>query len=216
MSSYIIAIVLFSIGSGQRYQNKVTLQTSWETGFGKPSSVAMIGQAAQSVMQVVLLSNMPQLVLSILYFLSNSILTNMVVAAEYDAYVIHRKPLRVSWPTGEQRSTRYPSLPYRYRVPFMVLAVALHWLVSQSLFFTQVRLFDIDGEVVERWSTTRCGYSLVAILTTLIVGAIATLSLVGLGLRKYKSSMRLPIYSSIEISAACHSREDGQDVASGS
>ncbi|PLB51183.1 hypothetical protein P170DRAFT_455443 [Aspergillus steynii IBT 23096] len=213
ISSFITAIVLFKVGSGQRYPNKVTLQTSWETGFGKPSSVAMIGQAAQSVMEVVLLSNMPQLVLSVLYFLSNGILTNMVVAAEYNEYAIHRKPLRVSWPKGQQRSTRYLSLPYRYRVPFMILAVALHWLMSQSLFFTQVRLFDIDGEMVERWSTTRCGYSLVAILTTLIVGAIATLSLMGLSLRRYKSNMPLPIYSSIEISAACHPPADDHDAA---
>ncbi|KAH8429507.1 uncharacterized protein LDX57_007169 [Aspergillus melleus] len=213
MSSFITAVVLFHIGSGQRYPNKVTLQTSWETGFGKPSSVAMIGQAAQSVMEVVLLSNMPQLMLSILYFLSNGILINMVVAAEYNDYAIHRNTLRVSWPKGQQRSTRYLSLPYRYRVPFVVFAVALHWLMSQSLFFIQVRLFDIDGQVIERWSTTRCGYSLVAILTTLIVGAIATLSLLGLGLRKYKSNMPLPIYSSVEISAACHPPPDDPDAA---
>ncbi|KAI9044647.1 uncharacterized protein KD926_011617 [Aspergillus affinis] len=213
ISSYITATVLFHIGSGQRYPYQVTLQTSWETGFGKPSSVAMIGQAAQSVMEVVLLSNLPQLVLSVLYFLSNGILINMVVAAEYNDYAIHRNPLRVSWPKGQQRSTRYLSLPYRYRVPFVIFSVGLHWLMSQSLFFTQVRLFDIDGELVERWSTTRCGYSLVAILTTLIVGAIATLTLVGLGLRKYKSNMPLPIYSSVEISAACHPPPDDQDAA---
>ncbi|THC99990.1 hypothetical protein EYZ11_000569 [Aspergillus tanneri] len=213
ISSFTASTILFYIGSGTRYHNEVTLKTSWEVGFGKPSSVAMIGQAAQSVMQAVLLSNTPQLLLSIIYFLSNSILTNMLVAAEYNDYAIHRKPLRVSWPRAQQRSTRYLSLPYRYRGPFVVVAVALHWLISQSLFFLQVRVFDIDGTVIDRWSTTRCGYSLVALLTTIIVGAIATIAFLVLGLRKYKSNMPLPLYSSVEISAACHPPQDDKDSA---
>lgn len=43
---------------------------------------------------VVLIANTPQLIVSIFYFLYNGLLTCMLLAAEYNDYARHRKPLR--------------------------------------------------------------------------------------------------------------------------
>ncbi|KAK1143248.1 hypothetical protein N8T08_006948 [Aspergillus melleus] len=126
--TYSIAVTIYlfvlTIPSGS------TLESTMSLGFGKTSGDNMIGHLSSDMIALVLLANTPQILLSALYFVINSILTCMLVAAEWDRYARHRRPLRVSWPRGQQRSTYYFSLPYRYSLPLLALSATLHWLIS--------------------------------------------------------------------------------------
>lgn len=162
----------------------------------------------QDVLALVLLANAPQLVLSALYYLFNGLLTCMLVVAEYNDFATQRKPLRVSWPKGEQRSTYYLSVPYRYSLPMIVTSTVLHWLLSQSIFLIKVNAFSAHGKPDEATSVTACGYSPLAILITIIVGMAALLVFAGLSLRRMQSGMPLASYCSAVISASCHPFDD--------
>lgn len=153
---------------------------------------------------MVLLANIPQLPVSVAYFLYNNLLTNMLLAAEYDDYARQRKPLRVSWPKGHQRSTYYLSLPYKYSIPLLVSHAVLHWLVSQSFFFLEVFLYDIYGNVVPSERLVGCGYSPIALIFAIFLGSLMVCTVIGLGMRRFSSNMPLAASCSAAISAACH------------
>ncbi|KIK55861.1 hypothetical protein GYMLUDRAFT_133161, partial [Collybiopsis luxurians FD-317 M1] len=82
----------------------------------------------------VLVANSPQLILSMIYIVFNSLCTNLFLALEWSSYANSRKPLRVSSPRGEQRSTYFLQIPHRFGLPLMAYSTVLHWLVSQSIF----------------------------------------------------------------------------------
>lgn len=128
----------------------------------------------------------------------------MLLAAEYNDYAVTRKPLRVSWPVGQQRRTYYLSLPFRYCLPMIVVSIALHWLLSQSWFLVKIRAFGLYGEILAYSSVTTCGYSLAAMFLTLVIGGFAVVLVLVLGMTKFKSNMPLVSYCSIAISAGCH------------
>lgn len=73
----------------------------------------------------------------------------MLMAEEWSGYVHERKPLRVSNPSGSQRSTYRLQLPYRYGIPLLVLSGLLHWPVSQSLLIARVTLNTRAGTGIE-------------------------------------------------------------------
>ncbi|KAI9040140.1 uncharacterized protein KD926_008584 [Aspergillus affinis] len=181
--------------------------------FGQISGNNMIDNLSTNMIALVLLVNTPQLVLSTLYFLTNSILTCMLVAAEWDRYAQHRRPLRVSWPRGQQRSTYYLSLPYRYSIPLLILSATVHWLLSQSIFFVNIKAYRVDGEEDEGRSSRGCCYSPIAIVITLSVVILAMGLLLGLGTRQFKSHMPLATHCSAAISAACHPPEEDEGAA---
>jgi hypothetical protein len=136
-----------------------------------------------------------------------------VIVAEYDDYATQRKPLRVSWPRGQQRSTYYLSLPYRYSAPLLVFSVLMHWLLSQSIFFVNVQAYDVHDRPDPSSSTRGCGYSPIAIFICILVSGVALLSLSGLSYRRLKSRMPLATHCSAAISAACHPPPDDRDTA---
>ncbi|KAJ5193479.1 hypothetical protein N7449_009621 [Penicillium cf. viridicatum] len=157
---------------------------------------------------MVLLSNTPQIILSILYYLINSILTRMLMAAEYNNYSIRRKPLRVSWPEGLQRSTYFLSLPYTYSVQLMVISDLLHWLLSLdiSLDISYVRIVQYDqfSVVDESKTISTCNLSPIAMMFTLVLAGLAFALLIGLGFKRFPTRMPLAGNCSLAISAACH------------
>ncbi|KAL4812585.1 hypothetical protein BDW67DRAFT_193579 [Aspergillus spinulosporus] len=163
---------------------------------------------SQDLIVLALLANTPQLVFSTLYLLCNGVFTCMAAVAEYNNFAIQRKPLRVSWPKGEQRSTHYLSLPYRYNVPLITVSVAMHLLPSQSIFLVKINRFDMHGKRVEAGdspaSTQACGYSPLAMFITIIVGSVAIATLFCFSLRPLRSNMPLISSCSTAISAACH------------
>lgn len=171
--------------------------------------ITSIGLPDRGIIWMVLLANTPQLLVSIAYFMYNALLSCMLLAAEYDDYALQRKPLRVSWPKGSQRSTYYLSLPYRYSIPLQGASTVLHWLVSQSLYFVEIIPYDIHGVPVDEAKIITCGYSPQATIFAMILGGVLIAGSIILGMRRFKSSMPLALYCSAAISAACHPCTEG-------
>ncbi|OTB14352.1 hypothetical protein K445DRAFT_302510 [Daldinia sp. EC12] len=161
-----------------------------------------------------IVANAPQLLLSACYFSYNSFLTRLLVEQEWNSYSLKYKPLRVSYPQGEQISSYRLQLSYKYSIPLIVIMIICHWLLSNALFF-----FGIEGGF---WGTSyhaantqayfhlsensliSLGYSTPAILALLIVSCtIIPLPLL-LSLRKPKGSMVAGGSNSLVMSAACH------------
>lgn len=172
---------------------------------------------------MVLLVNIPQLVLAVLYFMYNSTFTCMLAAAEWSRYGQHRKGLRVSSPTHAQRSTYWLQLPWSYGLPLAVISSVLHWLVSQSIFLVNFDVYDPRNNMYDPKNNTStgdrfgndnsgkipssisdCGYSPPAIVCLLIVGGIIVLFLALHGLRRLDPGMPMAGSCSLAISAACH------------
>ena len=136
----------------------------------------------------------------------------MLLAQEWSDYGHERKPLRVTSPTGSQRSTYRLQLPYRYGIPLLIVSGILHWLVSQSLFLARVAKFSNGDEQIENDIST-VGYSCVAIITVICFGGIVVISGILFGFRRYKTGMPLAGSCSAAISAACHRPNEDVDAA---
>ena len=154
----------------------------------------------------VLLANLPQVVLSLVYFSYNTLLTIMLAGLEWSQLPLKQKGLRVSkLPTGDQRSTYFLQLPYRYSLPLMVLSGLLHWLVSQAIFLVALEDRGLVGEgssfSVLQYS---CGWSPLAALLTVICGTVMMAAAVGTGLRRYPTGMPFGANNSVVLAAACH------------
>lgn len=191
-----------------------SLSAAWDLGFGKFNGKNKIFSPgiSEDTLSLVLLSNTPQLALSILYFLCNGILTSMLAAAEYNDYAVRRRPLRVSWPKGQQRSTYYLSLPYRYSVPLISVAAALHWLLSQSIFFVNIIAYDVHNKPVAEEGVRGCGYSPFPMFIILLISGILLVIFCVLCTRRFQSPMPLAAQKSASISAACHPPPDDYDA----
>jgi hypothetical protein len=116
-----------------------------------------------------LLSNLPQLLLSICYFFFNGICTSMATAQERDSFATSRKGLRVSQPSGSQRSTYFLQLPYKYSIPLTVTSGVMHWLLSQSFFLVRQDYRNKDGSLQSNLSRSACGISAISLLVLLAV-----------------------------------------------
>jgi hypothetical protein len=135
-----------------------------------------------------------------------------MLGREYLGYARHRKPLRVSRPEGEQRSTYRLQLPYRYSAPLMATMAALHWLVARSIFLVEINVFDYDGNPIAE-KVSACGYSAMAIVLSLFVSGAIILALLANGVRKLEPGMPLASSCSLAITAACHTPPGDEDAA---
>ena len=182
----------------------------WRIGYGATLPALLIDinnhQSSGSFAPMILLANLPQAIVSFLYLTYNALFTCMLVAKEWNNFAHKRKPLRVTYPVGRQRSTYWLQLPYTYSIPLLILSSALHWLVSQTIFFVRI-------EVVESKDVKMaCGYSPIAIITVIPVGVILILAIVLTGFRRYEKGIPLAGSSSAAISAACHPPEEDVDA----
>ena len=182
-------------------------------GFGAVDPRALIsGPYFPSDMgRLALIANLPQVLLSFLYFAYNGLFTAMLMGYEWTSYAFKKKGLRVSRrPSGSQRSTYFLQLPYRFGLPLVILSGTLHWLVSQSIFVVAIDVYDAEGilDVQVGLSTDAanktCGYSPIAMLTVVILGVLMFAAVIGFGHIPYKRGMPLAGSSSLAISAACH------------
>ena len=192
-----------------------TLSRMWQDGVGAVSTDFLIsvgGDYERPLMENVLLANTPQLAISFVYVLYNNCLTRMMLGREYASYASHRKPLRVSRPEGEQRSTYRLQLPYRYSVPLMVSMTVLHWLVARSIFLVDIGVFDYDGNALSK-TISACGFSAMAIVLSLFVSGMIILALLASAARKLESGMPLASSCSLAITAACHTPPGDEDAA---
>lgn len=178
-------------------------------GFGAVDTRALIqgGSFPTDMISLVLIANLPQVILSFLYFAYNGMFTAMLLGYEWTSYAWKRKGLRVSRvPSGLQRSTYFLQLPYRFGFPLVVLSGTLHWLVSQSIFVVSMDAYDRSGEFSA--SSNMCGYSPIAMLVVVLLATAMVATVIGFGYIPYKSGMPLAGSCSLAISAACHPNED--------
>ena len=162
---------------------------------------------------MVLLANTPQLLLTNLYFLYNSLYTLMLGASEWSHLALQRKALRVFSPTGSQRSTYWLQLPWTWSLPLAIAAAVLHWLVSESLSLVRIDIYDPRHNLVDHGSISSCGYSLSTIVITTIVGGVIFLAFIAIGFRHLDTTMPLAGSSSLAISAACHKPLEDKDAS---
>jgi hypothetical protein len=85
-------------------------------------------------LELVLLANVPQFIISLCYLQFNSVLTRLHMAIEWAAMGVDYRPLRVTEPRGAQTSTYRLQLPLTWSVPSIAISILLHWLVSNSLY----------------------------------------------------------------------------------
>ena len=180
------------------------------TGWELPST------GTSALVLSVLVANIPQPILSFLYLLFNGLCTSMLLADEWGGYRLNRKPLRVSEPRGQQRSTYFLHVPYRYGIPLVTMSGVLHWGISQSLFLAIIKVVDIHGETEEQSGVTTCGYSPAAIIFTLIIACLLLITVVAFGTRKLDPDMPPGSSCSFGIATACHSQggneNDGEEA----
>jgi hypothetical protein len=169
----------------------------------------------------VFIANLPQLILSGIYFTYNGLFTCFVLGSEWSPYSVQRKGLRVSHnPQGAQRSTYFLQLPYRFAFPLIILSGVLHWLCSQSIFLVSVfldsssifesALFAGDLPILFVPSEFAfCGYSPRAILAVVITGVIMLCIAVAFGRLRFRTGMPVAGSCSAAISALCHVPETG-------
>ena len=81
---------------------------------------------------------MAQVVLSVCYFMYNSIWTRLHSELEWNDFALDYKPLRVSTPKGGQASTYRLQLPYLYGIPLIVGSIFLHWLASNAIYIVLI------------------------------------------------------------------------------
>jgi hypothetical protein len=183
----------------------------WRVGFGVVQNNNLM-KLKLPMMQAVLTANSPQLVLSYLYIAFNAIYTSMLVEKEWTSYASKCKALRVSTPVGQQRSTYWLNVPFRYAIPMTVVSIALHWLASQSLFMVNIQITDSRSrDFIAQIST--CGYSPMAIILTNVLGGVIVAGGLVLGNLRFPAGIPVAGTCSAVISAACHPPPGDKDAA---
>jgi len=195
--------LLISVGT---FLNLPSFLALWDAGFGAydpRSMMSFAGGYENPMIGMIILANSPQVVASFLYFLTNALYTAMASADEWQRFSSHRKGLRVSFPEGQQRSTHFLSLPYRYSIPLAVTSTVLHWLVSQSIFLIRVTIMPNGSDAVIKEVTT-CGWSSIAVIFLPIYSTMMLLTTFGIGFKKLHGTIPLAGECSAAISADCH------------
>ena len=218
---YLILLIVAASGmfaiSNRDRETHISWRSLRETGIGQPMGNNLLSMNT-SMLATVVIANTPQVCLSYVYVLMNSIYTSLITCREWTQFCRHRKTLRVSSPVGQQRSTFWLQLPYRYSIPLVVASTFMSWLTSQGFFFVKINVLDrnrLGGERTIRPEPAilTCGFSPGAILLAIILGVLILLGALILSFRRYDSDMPIASTSSAVISAACHPLENDPDAA---
>ena len=183
----------------------------YSLGFGVLDANALvISGNGYNTAGMVLLANVPQLVLSVIYLVYNGLMTSMFLSADFAAFATKPQYLMMTSPCGKQRGTWLLGLPLVVGLCSLSLQTLLHWFVSQSIFAVQILIKEADGfehayVSGEFEELANCGYSPLAIWASFAGGSVLALSAFCCALRKYRVGAP-PVVStcSAAISAACH------------
>ncbi|OGM43322.1 hypothetical protein ABOM_008718 [Aspergillus bombycis] len=225
LASIIVGLVFLFKGI-----NLVGARNAFTTGFGALSLNAIVntsgyrGGTAASIVTTSIVANLPQLLLSGLYFMYNAVLTGMASAYEWSMFAYQQTTLRVTLPWGAQRETYWLQLPWRYSLPLLACSTIIHWLISQSIFLINLKIYQPNNELLTRPNThfpsasdsgiiTACGYSPLAIVTALAVAVLMFAVLTTVSTFKLKPGIPVIGSCSVAISAACHPPEEDSDAA---
>ncbi|KAI0189443.1 hypothetical protein F4808DRAFT_445544 [Astrocystis sublimbata] len=124
----------------------VVLQVFWENGGAKfhrrfgNSEINTVFPFAQDYSNALLFVNLPQIFVSTYYYYYNALFTHLQVEHEWSEYSLIHKPLRVSYPKGQQISSYRLQLPYRHSIPLILGSALFHWLVGNTIF-----IFVVEG-----------------------------------------------------------------------
>ncbi|KAK4909791.1 hypothetical protein LTR49_021460 [Elasticomyces elasticus] len=179
-------------------------------GFGAVDSRSLVNaglpqSGSGGLVSAVLLANLPQAIVSFLYLTYNGLFTSMLLSHEYSKFAMdgRKKPLRVTTPHGQQRSTYYLQLPYTYSLPLLITSGTLHWLISQSIFLARISVYN-DGVSSDQSDTSSVGYSCLPILLVILLGTAMLAFALSMGCRKFASHIPVAGSCSVAVSAACH------------
>ena len=193
---------------GDKMVRDLSLSELWNLGFGQASTLFLVSLGTSlNLTGNIVLANLPQLILSLLYFFYNAIYTCQLVTNEWSQFSRYRKRLRVTIPRQGQVSTYYLGLPYSYGIPLLLTSVLLHWLFSRSFFFVDITFLDYREYPAHHTIhniVTQCGYSPIAVIISVIVAGITVVVSVLNGFRRYETGIPLAATCSAAISAACH------------
>lgn len=215
---YLAAGVAFCYMSVQTATDIYTTSEIWRLGLGRvdPNLILQLYYEALTLREesvellaCILVANSFQLLLSATYFLYNSLYTAQCGAVEWTSYTVGRKPLRVSWPRGQQKSTYWLHLPYRYGIPLAGSLMLMHFLISQAVFLARIQYYSQTD--APPTSISAIGFSPVGILASCCVGAVLILAQLLHSLRTVKGPIPLHGNKSIAISAACHPHTETDD-----
>lgn len=169
--------------------------------------------SSSGIIPNLLVANIPQVGISLLYMAFNDVFSKMLMGDEFDRYTRQRKSLRVSeQPRGAQRGTRYFSLPARWALPQMIGGALLHWLASASLFAVRVDGVNRNGMVDLTDRLSRLGYNSRAIVALVAMLVLVAGALLYVGLWKRVDLCFGEAGNSLVISAACHPLQNDGDL----
>ena len=168
---------------------------------------------ARSAMRFALSANVPQLILSALYLGLNNVLTVMVMSHEYCSFASKRQGLRVTTPTGAQRSSLRLNIPVKYALVNMSVWTILHWLASQMLITQFTRAFSVYDLSGGFHATMFVYVSRMGLLAFVSFGSVVITSTILLGFRRYPRGIPLASTNSAKIAAACHPPADEPENA---
>ncbi|KAJ8113546.1 hypothetical protein OPT61_g4354 [Boeremia exigua] len=137
------------------------------------------------------LANAPQVALSFCYLSLNSFCTAIRGIQEWSSLAVAKKGLRVSDPKGDQRSTYFLNIPYKWAIPLLVISN----LVRNDT-------FDNSGRLDLKSSNTAVGASGVSFIAFFVVFFILWISVRILASKKITTSIPVASSSSLIISAA--------------
>lgn len=169
---------------------------------------ATIIDFAHTFVGMALAVNCAQLLLSLVYMGVNNLLTSMALAHEYHTYAVRRKPLRVTTPRGQQRSTYFLSLPNKYAIPLAVTWTLLHWLTANQITLLRVDVYDYNRVLIQDRCYTGMAISGDWLIGIMTCAAILLLGFPILGFRKLQKGLPFARTCSLVISAACHCGSD--------
>lgn len=202
-----VLVVLVFFGVGYGVVSGYAGESITSIGFGKTQPASIVTDwPVSSTIVTALVANIPQLIFSFLYVNLNSLVTCMWLASEWNDFSLERKPLRVSLPCAEQRSTYFLQLPYRVGIPLIIVSSLMHWLISESLFLAIVETVDWSGDPSPD-AIISLGFSLQPMLIVMVAAVGLCVGTIVLGrTRKLKGEGFMPLASScsLAIAAACH------------
>jgi hypothetical protein len=222
--TFLIVMILFVIillGMGMGFVSSkgfsISTKNLWNLGFGKiDPEILIASDNFGSPITLSLLANLPQLILAMIYFIYNGIITSFFTAQEISSLAHKAQNLRVASPAGKQQGTWLLGMPLAWGLFFLVMQTLLHWFISQSLFVVDVAVYDEGGFYDNNFaSISNCGFSPLAVICSVIMVGLLLLILFGLAMRRFPARGP-PVMGncSAAISAACHPprRGDSEDI----
>ncbi|KAF6828995.1 hypothetical protein CMUS01_08354 [Colletotrichum musicola] len=185
------------------------------------NNVLDLGQG--SILTTILLVNVPQIVVSLMYFTYNSQYTRISLITEWDRFSNEAKSLRVSSTLeGAQRDTYFLQLPYRYSIPLLTFSGGVHWLTSQTFFLVNLEAYAPSDNATSTERVTHeglgvgviaWGWSPLGALCVLVVLVLMWGFLIVSARRRLRFGV-MPVAGSCSaaISAACHPESDGGKI----